>query len=261
MTGDEMAESVKVSSSGTGRRANFTASFEFTCSCSKVNKINALGLIDEANVTCKECGGDILIEGSTIDGIRDELICQIEAELDAIGVELSDQDYDDEVPEFIATHGRFPKREELRPPPSERSARPCVSLVGESRYQDTIELCTINDSVTLVHEPFNTHDKRAIVVEWLPGQPIGYIPRGTWVHELLLDKSSSYKAHIDYIGRSDGGAKGVVIKVLVRGATEKITVRSQAESRRFAGQANKSGCALAGLALMLPIALVVSGVV
>jgi len=127
--------------------------------------------------------------------------------------------------------------------------------VGESRYQPTIELCEEGHSVTLVHERDNSHDPRAIVVEWLPGEPVGYIPRDSWVHTLLLDQQKAYSAHIDYIGRAEGGALGVVIKVTIRGAKEKISVRSVSETAGLAAAAKKSGCLLFGLALFVGLAL------
>ena len=91
-----------------------------------------------------------------------------------------------------------------------------VSIVGESHYRAAIRRCGIGDDVTLVPEPDNPHDPRAIAVLSERGEKIGYLPRESWLHRALLDEGKACDAIIGFMEKVGGGNIGVCLDVRMR---------------------------------------------
>lgn len=89
-----------------------------------------------------------------------------------------------------------------------------VGLVGESHYQTAIRRCGPGDPVSLVHEPTNRFDNRAIAAKVM-GQVIGYLPRDGWATAVLLDERKNIDGRIASIEQSGGGMLGVVVTVSI----------------------------------------------
>lgn len=90
-----------------------------------------------------------------------------------------------------------------------------VGIVGESHYQAEIRSARVGDAVSLVQEIGNPYDPNAIAVVLRSGETIGYIARDTWVTRALIDEERGCDATITAIARSDGGALGVVLDVVL----------------------------------------------
>lgn len=88
-----------------------------------------------------------------------------------------------------------------------------VGLVGELNYQSDIKSTQIGEEVALRVEADNPHDSRAIAVENRSGKTIGYLPRDSFVHELVIDKAQAVAVHISSIGAADNGKLGVLLSV------------------------------------------------
>jgi len=88
-----------------------------------------------------------------------------------------------------------------------------VGLVGESKFQSNIKFAQVGDEVSLRLEPDNPHDPSAIAAENGKGQTIGYLPRDSFMHELIIDKHQTVGVHIVSIGEAENGLLGVQITV------------------------------------------------
>lgn len=88
-----------------------------------------------------------------------------------------------------------------------------IGLAGELNYQTNIKRARIGDAAALRLEPDNPHDSRAVAVENRTGETIGYLPRDSFVHELVVDRGQPVAVHIASIGEADNGKLGVQITV------------------------------------------------
>lgn len=80
-----------------------------------------------------------------------------------------------------------------------------ANIVGESYRQSAISQTKVGDAVTLSHDVANRYDPRAIAVMNAAGQQIGFLPRGGWLTDALLDEGKSYVARIGQIHRPEIG--------------------------------------------------------
>jgi HIRAN domain len=88
-------------------------------------------------------------------------------------------------------------------------------LVGESNYQDAIELLSEGDSIELLHEPENQYDDRAIKAVDEDGSTVGYLERDSWVGRVLIDEGKDVVARVhEIIGGGPGRMLGVVLEIL-----------------------------------------------
>jgi hypothetical protein len=88
-----------------------------------------------------------------------------------------------------------------------------VGIVGESHYQPAIRKCRQGQSVSIVPEPTNQYDKRALRVVSAQGETIGYIPKSSFVQRLVHDEHRAVSARIHAINRVEKGLLGVVLDV------------------------------------------------
>lgn len=95
-----------------------------------------------------------------------------------------------------------------------------VGVVGESNYQPAIRRTRVGQPVSFKHEPSNKYDRRAIMVTSSNGELIGYLPRESWLHRVMLDEGQQVSARIKAI---DGSPRGVVLD-LVLGTPEELTL-------------------------------------
>lgn len=91
-----------------------------------------------------------------------------------------------------------------------------VGIVGEASYQDAIAILRKGEIVHLWHEPGNPYDARAIAVAVSDGDTIGYIPRGFWLRDALLEEDKPCIARVMRLAK---GPKftGVTIEVALAG--------------------------------------------
>ena len=66
-----------------------------------------------------------------------------------------------------------------------------LGLVGESNYQVAIRRCAIGERVYIAEEINNPYDSRALAVERNGGALIGYIPRDSWLREVIAQGQST----------------------------------------------------------------------
>lgn len=87
-----------------------------------------------------------------------------------------------------------------------------VSVVGERNYQDAIAAVGEGEAVVLYHEPDNPYDDRAVAVR-CHGDTIGYIPRDSWLTEVLLDEGKGCSAFVSRLRRGRKGITGITLEV------------------------------------------------
>lgn len=98
------------------------------------------------------------------------------------------------------------------------TARPySIGLVGERNYQHAIAALGEGEAVTLLHEPDNPYDERAIAAA-CHGDTIGYLPRDSWLTDALLDEGKGVTARIKRLNRGEAGVVGVVVEVRLDGS-------------------------------------------
>ena len=88
-----------------------------------------------------------------------------------------------------------------------------VGLVGESHYQENIDARTEGCRVTLIAEPDNQFDPRAVRVDDQWGRTLGYLPRDGWLTAALLDQKKEITASVSSVTRTRGKPTGIVIEV------------------------------------------------
>lgn len=77
-----------------------------------------------------------------------------------------------------------------------------IRVAGVSHYQEALQRCSPGQAVRFVHEPDNPHDETALRVVSLMGETIGYLPRGSWLHQAIHERGRGACAVIDSIGLS-----------------------------------------------------------
>lgn len=77
-----------------------------------------------------------------------------------------------------------------------------IRVAGVSHYQAALGRCAPGQPVRFVHEPDNPHDETALRVVSLLGETIGYLPRGSWLHQAIHERGRGASAVIDSIGLS-----------------------------------------------------------
>lgn len=129
-----------------------------------------------------------------------------------------------------------------------------VSLVGESHYQDAIEFLFVGERVSLVHEPTNRYDKRAVKAVTSDGDTIGYVERDSWLTRLIVDDGKEAYAEVERIIGGERGkpSKGVVLLVATGKDAKEMMARSPSPRLKPSG----TGCAVIFVAagLCVPIA-------
>jgi hypothetical protein len=88
-----------------------------------------------------------------------------------------------------------------------------LGLVGELSYQRTIAPCSLGDDVLTWLEPNNPHHERALAVTTSAGKTIGYVPRGSVLHHLVLDQQNGCHATISRLRERLDGQTAVVLEV------------------------------------------------
>ncbi|WP_167398611.1 HIRAN domain-containing protein [Blastomonas natatoria] len=99
-----------------------------------------------------------------------------------------------------------------------------LAIVGESHYQSAIlDLCPL-EPVTLVLEPDNPFDSKAIAAIDDRGRTIGYVPADSWVRRALLKEKQACKVRVKQVTGKGRKTQGVVLEVAL-GHGEKIGQR------------------------------------
>jgi plastocyanin len=118
-----------------------------------------------------------------------------------------------------------------------------VGIVGEASYQPAIRRAKVGQAVRLVHEPSNPHDERAISVQSAMGECIGYLPRDSWLHRVLLDEGKQIAGRIKSI---EGSPRGVVLDVVVGTAADLERAGASAPEHVAGEQSEQAGDAKTG---------------
>lgn len=92
-----------------------------------------------------------------------------------------------------------------------------VSVTGERNYQDAIAAIGEGEAAVLYHEPDNPFDDRAVAVS-CHGDTIGYLPRDSWLTEVVLDEGKGCSARVSRLSRGAKGITGVTLDVKLGGA-------------------------------------------
>jgi len=92
-----------------------------------------------------------------------------------------------------------------------------VSVTGERNYQDAIAAIGAGEAAVLFHEPDNPYDERAVAVS-CHGDTIGYLPRGSWLTEVVLDEGRGCSVRVSRLSRGAKGITGVTLEVILGGA-------------------------------------------
>ena len=124
-----------------------------------------------------------------------------------------------------------------------------LSVVGESfrnsdgtSRQAEIKRCRIGELVTLIRDPTNRHDDKAVMVISARGRQIGFTSRDyQWLAE-RIDEGVPVTACIAAIGAGGAGALGVVISVRIGADTDE----PDGEALGFSPAAARDALALFG---------------
>jgi hypothetical protein len=90
-----------------------------------------------------------------------------------------------------------------------------LRIAGVSHYQEALERCAPGQAVRLVHEPDNPHDPMALRVISLLGETIGYVPKGSWVHNVIHQRGRGVTAVIASMGYSRACLMGATLSAVV----------------------------------------------
>lgn len=108
-----------------------------------------------------------------------------------------------------------------------------AGLVGEQHYQAAVRRCRAGEPVVLQPEPENPHDSRAIAARSSSGGRLGYLPRESWIHRVMLDEGRIVSARIKALDQRNGFQQ-VVLDVAV-GTYEELDAGLAAEGRAQSG--------------------------
>lgn len=129
-----------------------------------------------------------------------------------------------------------------------------VHLVGESKFQDTIDLLVEGERVSLVHEPDNRYDKSAVKAIDSEGSTIGYVERDNWLQRVIVDERKEVYAEVEEIIGGEKGKpnKGVILMVATAKDAEALRNESPDQRRTRIKASYGTGClvilAIAGIA-------------
>ena len=116
-----------------------------------------------------------------------------------------------------------------------------LGLVGESNYQAAIRRCNIGERVYIAEEPNNPYDSGALAVERDGGAVIGYIPRHSWLRE-VIEQGQPTKLTIKSIEGGGSDLLGVVVDVVVgQGSSPRLREYKQNKSPNVSAPKARSG--------------------
>lgn len=136
-------------------------------------------------------------------------------------------------------------------------------LVGESHYQPAVRRLREGDPVTLVAEPDNPHDPRAVRVVAPDGETIGYVERDSWLTGVVLDQKVTRSVTVRELigGERERPSLGVVLDVRTALEAEDPAPTAQASSpaasasATFEGKSPKQVVAIAVVVIIALLAL------
>lgn len=90
-----------------------------------------------------------------------------------------------------------------------------LRVVGVSHYQEALQETCAGEAVRFVHEPDNPHDEMALRVENVHGQPIGYVPRTSWLRAAIHERGRGVSGVVASIGMSRACMLGATVSVAI----------------------------------------------
>jgi hypothetical protein len=132
-----------------------------------------------------------------------------------------------------------------------------VHLVGESKFQDAIDLLVEGERVSLVHEPDNRYDKAAVKAVDSEGSTIGYIERDNWLQRVIVDERKEVYAEVEEIigGEKGKPMKGVILMVATAKDAEALRNESPEQRRARIKASYGAGCmAILAITAIAPLA-------
>lgn len=192
----------------------FTAVMPIACDCGHIRKRSVIGLTAHFRERCPGC--------NKIKGVKREVLSRIDRAFRAGFQQLCDA-HGMEVPPSIDPHAiRFVRIHNRLPLPGEAPREALgfdTPIEGVSNYQAAIRNCSIDEPVTLLREPRNKHDKRAIAVISARGDTIGYLNSERWLARTILDEAHHVEAAIFTMGKAPERVNiGVEIDIQLLGA-------------------------------------------
>lgn len=135
-----------------------------------------------------------------------------------------------------------------------------VHLVGEANYQGPIANLSPGDPVSILPEPSNPYDPRALRCADVTGATIGYIERDSWLTRVIVDDRTAVSATVEQIigGTPDKPSRGVVLAVLTAADAQPAPLAAAPMSAAPAPK-KKGGCLKAAgifIAAMFGISLI-----
>lgn len=189
------------------------ANFQLECDCGTVVPTSFIGMRDTTIILCPDCKSDLSLDPDEYEEMAEQFEDSVVALFHKAGLGQPSQ----ELIRFIQLHNRVPADGELLEP----KGYP-VPLVGEQHYQDAIRHCSPGQPVTLYHEVGNPHDDDAIVAISAGGAKIGYVPRDSFVQEVVHDQGRGCAATILSVAPGSRGFDEVVLDVTVGGAAVEL---------------------------------------
>lgn len=125
-------------------------------------------------------------------------------------------DYEASVNQFLSTVLLASKAGQASKVRREPEGYP-VGLVGEQSYQDAIGRSAAGETATLLREPDNPYDDEAIVVVSARSETIGYIPRDSFVQDVVHEQDKGCTATILSIEPGARGFQEVVLDLTIGG--------------------------------------------
>lgn len=118
-----------------------------------------------------------------------------------------------------------------------------LGLVGESNYQVAIRRCSIGERLYVSEEANNPYDSGAIAVEREGGAVVGYIPKDSWLRE-IVHQGRSTRLTIKSIQDGGGGFLGVVVDVIAdAGSSPRFRDYREAKSKQANSKTEKKASA------------------
>lgn len=120
-----------------------------------------------------------------------------------------------------------------------------LQLVGEQHYANAVKALRRGDQVWLEHEPNNPHDPRAIRATDVHDRTLGYAPRESCIHRVVLDEGKEVTGFVAELRKANNGTRlDVLLEVEVRSPVERLGEPPSATGNDTTAPISK-GCLLA----------------
>lgn len=106
-----------------------------------------------------------------------------------------------------------------------------VGLVGEQHYQAAIKRLREGAEVEIVHEPDNPYDDQALAVRTIADETIGYIPKGSFVRDIVHGQGSGCRATVLGVEKDERGKSFLHVTISAEKCVEPVEQRAYKAAR------------------------------